>query len=61
MTKTCLIIYFSNSKPSTIYCVLGVLSYGPVLFGTGPVTTNTNPVTSDTYPVLTITVKYRNV
>ena len=53
--------HFSISKPSTIYCVLGELCYGPVLFGTGPVTTNTNPVTLYTYPVLTITVKSRRV
>ncbi len=52
-----IIIHFSISEPSTIYCALGVLCYGPVLFGTGPVTANTNPVTLYTYPVLTITVK----
>jgi hypothetical protein len=52
---------FSISKPSTIYCVLGVSCYGPVLFGTGPVTAYTNPVTLYTCPVLTITVRYRRV
>jgi hypothetical protein len=41
--------HFSISKPSTIYCVLGVSCYGPVLFGTGPVTAYTNPVANPIY------------
>jgi hypothetical protein len=53
--------HFSISNPSTIYCVLGVSCYGPVLFGTGPVTANTNPVTVYTCPVPTNLVWYRTV
>jgi hypothetical protein len=53
--------FWSNSHVLYVGLVLGVLCYGPVLFGTGPVTANTNPVTLYTYPVLTITVKYRRV
>ena len=53
--------HFSISKPFTIHCVLGVLCYGPVLFGTGPVTTNTNPGTVYTCPVPTNIVEYRIV
>ena len=56
-----IVIHFSISKPSTIYCVLDVLCCGPVLFGTGPVTANTNPVTVYTCPVPTNIVEHRIV
>ena len=48
-----IINHFSISKPSTIYCVLVLLCYGPVYSNTGPVTANTNPVTVYTCPVPT--------